>query len=115
MRKKRIPLAMRISYPDQDAWKKENFPIGVQLGYPQCCIDEFCVQSPRYLKANSAKPKDFLRYKAAHLNGVFTGFIPCYKHAALILENQIRLQDLIQKRDKNFPPFPVALLTNTNT
>lgn len=101
-------MAMRVSYPDQKEWKHENEPMGILLGYPQCCIDEFCTQSPRYLKSNKANPKDFLRYKAAHLNGKYTGFIPCYKHALQVLEGQTQLADLIKDRDKNFLPFPLA-------
>ena len=100
---------MRVSYPDQSAWKNENESFGQKLGYPQCCIDEFCLQSPRYLKANKAQPKDFLRYRAAFLNGKYTGFIPCYAHAVKVLNGEIQLQDLIsQERSSEFLPFPLA-------
>ena len=106
---RRKKMSLRVSYPDQSEWKKENEPFGQALGYPQCCIDEFCLQSPRFLKANKAQPKDFVRYQAAHLNGKYTGFLPCYKHAVQVLNGSIKLQDLIQPtRKPEFFPFPLA-------
>lgn len=92
---------------NKKSWYRENAPLGKRLGYPQCCIDEFCQQTPEFLKTHKASVKDFARYQAGHLNGKFTGFIPCYRHAVLIMYKTIKLQDLIKNRDPQFPPFPL--------
>ena len=47
------------------------------------------------------------RYKSGCLDGVFTGFIPCSKHAQEVLSGKIKLNDLIQDRDEDLFPFPI--------
>lgn len=89
-----------------EAWTKENTPLGRDLGYPECCIKEFCAQPPVVLKYSKATKADKKRYQAGKINGVFTGFIPCIKHAEEILARKIKLEDLIKNRNPEFPPFP---------
>ena len=36
-------------------WTEENTPLGKELGYPDCCIKEFCNQPPVLLR--NSKPK----------------------------------------------------------
>lgn len=62
------------------AWTAENEPIGKDLGYPDCCIKEFCNQPPKLMKGKPTKD-DIRRFKAAHINGEYTGFVPCKAHA----------------------------------
>ena len=58
---------------------------GHYYGYPPCCIQAFI---DRYKK--NEKPSEYLRTAG---NG--TGFIPCEKHAELILKNKITISDCI--------------------
>jgi hypothetical protein len=87
-------------------WFEENAPFGKELGYPECCIKEFCVQPPVLLKYQKPSKDDHLRFKAAHLNGKFTGFIPCVEHAKQIVQGKITLASLITNRSPEFGPFP---------
>ena len=87
-------------------WTDQNEPIGKMLGYPQCCINQFCSQPPAALKHHGATPDDRARYQAAHLNGQYTGFIPCTAHAQQILAGTVKITDLINNRNPMFPPFP---------
>jgi hypothetical protein len=91
-------------------WTEENQPIGKRLGYPDCCIREFCEQPPVVMKYSKPSKDDTRRYNAGHLNGQFTGFIPCKEHAKQILSAQIKLADLIdiENRDSTLPEFPWA-------
>lgn len=87
-------------------WRLENAPFGKELGYPECCIEAFCLQPPLVLKVLGVNKEDKLRYKAGCINGKFTGFIPCIKHARQVLNKQTTLHQLISNRNPNFPPFP---------
>ncbi len=91
-------------------WTEENQPVGKQLGYPSCCITEFCNQPPEFLKTHSPTKDDITRYDAAYINGEFTGFFPCIAHAKQIIAGKITLKSLIdtQKRDKELVEFPFA-------
>jgi hypothetical protein len=90
-------------------WTNENKPSGEMLGYPDCCITEFCNQPPQLMKGKPTKD-DKRRYKAGCINGEFTGFIPCTKHAKQIVQEKITLKSLIDlgKRDLFLPKFPNA-------
>ena len=90
-----------------EQWTNENAPFGRELGYPECCIKEFCNQPPVVLKNSKPTPNDIRRYKAGCINGIFTGFIPCIHHANKIISGTITLEKLIQNRNPNFPPFPL--------
>lgn len=87
-------------------WTLENEPFGKALGYPDCCIKEFCEQPPQLMKGNPTKD-DKRRYKAACVNGVFSGFIPCKKHAKEITTGKLKLESLIKNREVEIP-FPFA-------
>lgn len=88
-------------------WFEENAPLGKELGYPDCCIKEFCDQHPELLNRRVEVPQsDKDRYKAGCVNGNYTGFIPCIKHAKEILSGKIILDSLIKNRNIDFPPFP---------
>lgn len=92
----------------QEEWFEENAPYGKELGYPDCCIKEFCDQPPELLKKIHPSKNDVLRYKAGCINGKFTGFIPCVRHAKEIIAGKIILASLITNRNQIFPPFPQA-------
>jgi hypothetical protein len=89
-------------------WTHENAPLGRALGYPECCIREFCNQPPSMLKNGTPSKDDKRRYKASLMNGEYTGFVPCSKHAAEIVAGKITLESLITNRDAKFPIFPNA-------
>ncbi len=91
-------------------WRDENRPVAKELGYPDCCIHAFCEMPPLLIRYLSYKriqiPNYEMRYRAGCIDGKFTGFIPCAKHAQQILENKITLESLIKNRSPLFPPFP---------
>ena len=91
-------------------WTNENAPLGHDLGYPDCCIKEFCNQPPVLLKHSKPSKDDQKRYKAGCINGNFTGFIPCKEHAKKIAMGKLKLEDLIDvaRRDPFLPAFPLA-------
>lgn len=89
-----------------DDWEGENAQLGYDLGYPDCCIKEFVNQPPESMKGAPSKV-DETRYKSACINGKFTGFIPCEKHAKMIESGEIKLSDLITDRII-VPSFPNA-------
>lgn len=89
-------------------WYDENAPFGRELGYPECCIKEFCDQPPGILKRSSPSKDDKRRYKAGCIDGKFTGFIPCAYHAKQIISGKITLSSLINGRNNEFPPFPIT-------
>ncbi|NCB09145.1 MAG: hypothetical protein EOM73_13395, partial [Bacteroidia bacterium] len=92
----------------QQKWYETNAPTGRALGYPECCIREFGNDAPEILKTRKPTEADKMRYQAGCINGVFTGFIPCKKHAEQILAGQISLQSLIKNRRHDLPQFPKA-------
>ena len=93
---------------EQKEWFEINAPLGKALGYPDCCIKAFCDQPPALLNSGKYKATkdDYRRYKAACINGKFTGLIPCAEHAKQIVMGKIMLGDLITNRDMSLPPFP---------
>ena len=100
---------MKTLQEEQKEWFDINSPLGKDLGYPECCIKEFCDQPPALLKRMKKPTKDDKRrYKAGCINGVFTGFVPCAFHAKEITMGRISLLSLIKDRDNMFPPFPNA-------
>ncbi len=91
----------------QEEWFEENAPLGRALGYPDCCIKEFCDQPPVLLKQRKkASKEDIRRYRAGCIGGKFTGFVPCNQHAIEIVSGRITLQSLISNRSLKFPTFP---------
>ena len=91
----------------QDEWFEINSPLGKELGYPECCVKEFCAQPPELLKKGNPSKSDIMRYKAGCVNGVFSGFIPCAFHARQVVSKKITLHSLITNRNKDFPLFPL--------
>ncbi len=100
-----IKLAVKI-YRSVKEWTKENKPLGVKLGYPKCCIDAFCADTPLILKLRPITFNDQVRLKAAYIGGEYTGFIPCVKCADKIISGEINIQDLIKNRSSEFKEFP---------
>ncbi len=100
---------MKTIKEEQEEWFKINAPYGKELGYPDCCIKEFCDQPPALLKKMKEPTKDDKRrYKAGCVDGQFTGFIPCAFHAKEIVMGRITLASLITNRNKDFPYFPIT-------
>lgn len=93
-------------------WTEENKPMGEMLGYPECCINEFCAQPPEILANRTPTDDDEDRLNASYIDGVYTGFIPCVAHAKKIIAGEITLVSLIDndKRMSNeeyfIPEFP---------
>ncbi len=101
------PIKPRSIQEHKDAWFEENAPFGKDMGYPDCCIKEFCDQPPALLNKMKKPSKiDLRRYKAGCINGVFTGFVPCAFHAKEIVTGRITLASLITDRNPEFGPFP---------
>jgi len=98
---------MRSNSEITKAWDDENRPLGIALGYPDCCVDAFCIQPPEIMKRHPPTEKDKIRVKASYINGESSGFIPCFTHAQLVLMRHIHLKDLIKYRDSIFLPFPL--------
>ena len=94
----------------KNEWTKLNKPYGKELGYPDCCIKSFCDLPPvliRWLrKKNIQIPYMKECYNASFIDGYYTGFIPCHKHAKQILKGKITLYDLIKDRNILFNEFP---------
>ena len=97
---------MKTLKEEQEEWFEINAPLGRELGYPECCIREFCDQPPALLKNREATNDDMMRYMAGCIRGKFTGFAPCLFHAKEILAFKIRIEWLIKNRSSKFPPFP---------
>jgi hypothetical protein len=90
-------------------WTEQNTPLGIELGYPECCIVDFCTKPPLFMELNEPTKDDIKQYHAGCIDGKFTGFIPCKEHAEQILNNEITIDSLISKnRNKMFPKFPNA-------
>lgn len=89
-----------------EEWTAENAPLGKELGYPDCCIREFCNQPPALLRHSGVTKDDQRRYKAGCINGQFTGFVPCSFHAREIVMGKITLESLIKDRNIVFGTFP---------
>ena len=90
----------------QDEWFKINAPYGKELGYPDCCIKEFCDQPPELLKNKNPTKDEVNRFYSGFLNDKFTGFIPCKFHANEISAGKITLSSLIKNRNIFFSEFP---------
>ncbi len=88
-------------------WTAENEGIGKDLGYPDCCVKEFCQLPPQILKTMKPTKLDELKFKMAHINGKWTGFIPCANHAVQIAIGSVTLSELIKDRIIE-PDFPNA-------
>ena len=67
--------------------------IGEYYGYPKCCIEEF--------EKNKLKRPSKLQSKISK----FQGFIPCISCCKLIMEDKIKIYNLIQNRECELP-FP---------
>lgn len=67
--------------------------IGIQYGYPTCCIKEF--MQDLY---NTSNP-----YHTRNIPDNKTGFIPCRKHTQEVLEGKITLASLIKDRKHDVP------------
>lgn len=78
---------------------------GNYYGYPECCIKEFVKYPPSKMKFLNKKESE-IRYRAGHLHGNFTGFIPCLKHAKEILSGNITLVSLIKTTRETPIQFP---------
>lgn len=87
-------------------WYRINKPFGLSLGYPECCVNAFCDEPPEILNIRPFIEQDYKRFAAAHIDGIYTGFIPCGRHAELILSGEITLASLIKNWDPAYPPFP---------
>lgn len=89
-------------------WIESSVKSGEKYGYPKCCVDAFISQPPS--KINSRKkpsPGDVLRFKMGHIDGKFSGFVPCLAHAKMIEANQVTLEELIEKEKRTVRlPFP---------
>lgn len=103
------PISCENLAARQQAWYDENAPLGRELGYPECCIRAFANDCPEALElpaTDREKQWRQIRYLTGHIDGKFTGFIPCKKHAILIALHLRRLRKLIKGRSPLFPPFP---------
>lgn len=73
--------------------KKSN---GIYYGYPNCCIKEFhqiLLEEDPIIKEELKERK-----KLNYLVSNNSGFIPCDYHTTKIINNEIKLEDIIQNR-----------------
>lgn len=92
-----------------EVWIAESIESGNNYGYPQCCIDEFVACPPSKIEKLKVQDSDRLRVKMSFVNGFYTGFIPCYKHAMMIKKGEVTLEGLVDlKKRKTIVPFPHA-------
>lgn len=90
-------------------WIEESKESGKKYGFPQCCIDEFVAKTPSMMSNSQPTSDDKLRFEMAKINGQFTGFVPCLKHAKMIKDKDITLGELIDyKKREEFLPFPLG-------
>ena len=75
-----------------DTVKEHRNYYGKLFGYPQCCIDSFCLDK---------RQREPIRTIASKK----TGFIPCMKQAEQITNGEITLESLITNR-LHSKPFP---------
>lgn len=92
------------------AWSKINYDYGIELGYPKCCVREFCQYPPVFVRWHGIKGIPILhgklKFDAGCVDGKYTGFIPCTKHAHQVRDGKIKLESLISNRWFLFQPFP---------
>lgn len=101
-----ITIGVLLARHWQQEWYAINAPFGKKLGYPDCCIQQFCDQPPQLMRFTGSLADMRMRYEAAKINGEYTGFIPCTNHAKQILNGEITLQSLIKNRSSEFSAFP---------
>lgn len=90
-----------------EKWVKESIESGNKYGFPKCCIEEFTAKPPSIMQKSKPTKEDLLRFEMAKIDGVFTGFVPCFHHAKMIKSKQITLSELIDyKKREEFMPFP---------
>ncbi len=92
-------------------FKETSIESGAHYGYPECCIKEFVKTPPSQMYKLNRKEAN-IRFKAGHINGVFSGFIPCLKHAKQIRDKEITLVELIDYQRRTVPlafPFDWSL------
>jgi len=87
-------------------WYTENKWFGIALGYPECCVNEFCVLSPEVMARTRPTKDDQMKLTSGHIDNKFTGFIPCLNHAKQINNGEITLESLIKNRNPKYPSFP---------
>lgn len=81
--------------PMDDVKRREIFRHnGKALGYPTCCIEDFCLMK--------GKTDEQLEVGAKYNYG----FIPCQMHSQQIKQGIITMESLISDRDPRFKPFP---------
>ena len=61
---------------------------GTYFGYPKCCIRSFI----GYISGK--KKRDPIQNQASHPEG----FVPCKKHAKLIIQKKVKVIDLLENR-----------------
>ena len=62
---------------------------GINYGYPECCTQEF---------VENLDNKESDKRNVCFIAAGNTGFVPCYKHSCQILNNEIKINDLIKNR-----------------
>ena len=78
-----------------------HFLLGLFYGYPVCCI-------LNYIKCINFKEKNLKLHKICVQASNDTDFIPCYQHSKEIINNEIKLSDVIIKNNrKNKSEFPI--------
>lgn len=93
--------------PEDLSWIESSIDSGIKYGYPECCIKEFVQYPPSVMKKMTPTEGVKLRLYMAHINGQYTGFIPCLKHAQMIRDGHLNLHGLINGSARQDPsPFP---------
>ncbi len=82
------------------SWFKHFYERGRHYGYPRCCVRSFVypIKEDDYLTLFENRPK--VQQLAAK-----NGFIPCLKHSKMILDGEIKIEDLILPTRMDSRPF----------
>ena len=76
--------------------------LGGYFGYPKCCVNHFInITVNRKISMTEIHKK----YKNNYNVSNNTGFIPCTRHTNIILNNRMKLEDIIRNRncERKFP------------
>lgn len=93
----------------QKKFLRECANSGLSYGFPRCCVKSFLQSNVDIWNGIEVSSKDRTRLQAAHVKGVYTGFIPCYDHAVKIISGTITLHSLINYNKRlSGKPFPLG-------
>ena len=103
----RAAMVIQRRRAEAKKWYMDNYALGMDLGFPECCVREFSAKTPGFFQPTEA---DRRRVEASMIHGEPSGFIPCHRCAERVLAGEVKLEGLIDKQRRLliFPQFPKA-------